>query len=426
MSKMMVVAKNEFLTRVKTKWFILTTLLGPLVLIGFFVVVGLVSVNSISGDSTEIAVVDQEMLLFERLSQESITFTLFSGAEDDVRQNVLDGIYDGYMVVPTDVSEGGTIRYYSTSGGGSLFSQDMRNAVRTAVRELRVEEQDIDPEVYSAIMSDVPIDTVQLSDTGEDRGNAAVYAVVGGIMGFLLYLTMLIYGSVVMQGVMQEKQNRVVEIIVSSVRPFDLLLGKVLGIGAMGLLQMTFWAALIMGGSMLSGVIIGMFVDPASLSLPASASNEQVLEAMNFSVPTLGPEVFIFFILYFLGGYLLYATLFAAVGSTVEQQQDAQGLMLPLMMPIIASIVFLQPVIEAPDSGLAVGLSLFPFTAPIPMVVRIAMIDVPWWQIGLSLGLLFATFLGAVWVAARIYRIGILMYGKKPTLRDLARWMRQA
>ena len=426
MSKMMVVARNEFLTRVKTKWFILTTLLGPLVLIGFFVVVGLVSVNSISGGSTEIAVVDQDLLLFERLSQESITFTLFSGAEEEVRQDVLDGTYDGYMVIPSDVSEGGTIRYYSTSGGGSLFSQDMRNAVRTAVRELRVEQQDIDPEVYSAIMSDIPIDTVQLSDSGEDRGNAAVYAVVGGIMGFLLYLTMLIYGSVVMQGVMQEKQNRVVEIIVSSVRPFDLLLGKVMGIGAMGLLQMTFWAVLIMGGSMLSGVIIGMFVDPASLSLPASASNEQVLEAMNFSVPTLGPEVFVFFILYFLGGYLLYATLFAAVGSTVEQQQDAQGLMLPLMMPIIASIVFLQPVIEAPDSGLAVGLSLFPFTAPIPMVVRIAMIDVPWWQIGLSLGLLFATFLGAVWVAARIYRIGILMYGKKPTLRDLARWMRQA
>jgi ABC-2 type transport system permease protein len=229
-----------------------------------------------------------------------------------------------------------------------------------------------------------------------------------------------------MQGVIQEKMNRVVEIIISSVRPFQLLMGKVLGIGAMGLVQMSFWAGLIAAGTFFSGTLVSMIVDPVNLNLPETASQEEILAATNFNIPDLGPEVFIWFVLFFLGGYLLYATLFAGVGSAVEQQQDAQSLMLPLMMPIIVSIVFLQAVIEAPNSTLSVALSMFPFTAPIPMVVRVAMIDVPFWQVGLSFALLMASFVGAVWVSSRIYRIGILSYGKKPSLKEMIKWMRYA
>jgi ABC-2 type transport system permease protein len=220
--------------------------------------------------------------------------------------------------------------------------------------------------------------------------------------------------------------NRVVEVIVSSVRPFQLLMGKVLGIGAMGLVQMTFWAGLIAAGTMGSGAIISLFVDPANMDLPDTATQTEILDAVGFQVPDLGPEVFVFFVIYFLLGYLLFSTLFAGIGSAVEQQQDAQSLMLPIMMPIIISIVFLQAVIEAPNSGLSVALSLIPFTSPIPMVVRVAMIDVPIWQLGLSLLLLTGTFVGAVWVSSRIYRVGILSYGKKPSLKEITKWMRYA
>jgi ABC-2 type transport system permease protein len=426
MNRISVIARNEFVTRIRTKGFIITTLLGPIILIGFFVVIGIVSVKSLTPDSREIAVIDPGMRLVDGLQNDMITFTPVDVPEDSARAAVLAGQWDGYLVVPDDVTTGGTLRYYTTSGGGSIFSSDLRNTVVSAVRALRVEEQQVNAEVYEAIMANVAFDTVQLTDTGEDRGNTAAFMVVGFFMGFLIYMAMLIYGSVVMQGVMQEKTNRVVEIIVSSVKPFDLLLGKVLGIGAMGLLQMTFWALLIAAGTFFSGAVISLFVDPASLQLPATASTDEVLAAMDFTVPAIGADLFVWFVLYFLGGYMLYATLFAAIGSAVESQQDAQGLTIPVMMPIIMSIVFIQPVIEAPDSTLALVLSLIPFTSPIPMVVRIAVTDVPFWEIGLSFGLLILAILGAVWIGARIYRVGILMYGKKATYRDIARWIRQS
>jgi len=199
-----------------------------------------------------------------------------------------------------------------------------------------------------------------------------------------------------------------------------------LGICARGLVQMICWGILIAVGTMFPGAIVSFFVDTESLNLPDTASQAQVLEAVGFNIPDLGTEVLIFFVIYFLLGYLLFATLFAGIGSAVEQQQDAQSLMIPVMMPIIISIIFMQAVIEAPKSTLSLVLSLFPFTSPIPMVVRIAMIDVPWWQIGLSLSLLAGTFVGAVWVSSRIYRVGILSYGKKPSLKEIIKWMRYA
>jgi ABC-2 type transport system permease protein len=267
---------------------------------------------------------------------------------------------------------------------------------------------------------------IKLSESGETSGGTEAFVAIGFIMGFLIYITMLVYGSVVMQGVMQEKVNRVVEIIVSSVRPFDLLMGKVLGIGAMGLVQMTFWAILIAGGVFFSGTVLALFLDPANLNLPASASQDELLAAANFSMPAVDPLLFVWFVGYFLLGYLLYASLFSAIGSTVEQQQDAQSLMLPVMLPIILSIVFLQPVIEAPNSTLAIVLSMVPLTSPISMVVRVAVTHVPLWEVSLSFLLLVGAFFGAIWVAGRIYRVGILMYGKKASFKDLAKWIRYA
>lgn len=428
-NKTFIVAKNEFMKRVKTKWFVITTLIGPIVLVGFFTVIGFLTASAIEDNDASILVLDQTERIFDQIEgvDEDITFVQSFDTEDALRQRVLDGDADGYLVLPAELVTGDeAARYYSMEGGAGGLASDMRFHLRNAVRTARLEDQNVTEQVYEIINAGISLEAVRLSSEGEEQGSSAAYAVIGGIMGFLIYMTMLIYGSVVMQGVIQEKMNRVVEIIVSSVRPFQLLMGKVLGIGAMGLVQMSFWAGLMAAGTMLSGTIISMFVDTASLELPDTATQAEVLDAVGFSIPEIGPEVFIFFVVYFLLGYLLYATLFAGVGSSVEQQQDAQSLMIPIMMPIIISIVFITAVIEAPNSTLAVGLSLFPFTAPIPMVVRIAMVEVPIWQIAASLILLFGTFIGAVWVSSRIYRIGILSYGKKPSLKEIIKWMKYA
>jgi ABC-2 type transport system permease protein len=431
MNRVWVVARNEFLKRVRTRWFVLTTVLGPLALLGFFFVIGFVSVKTMEGEDRLVIVMDGTGVLFDAIQETGdaqLRFEEAAAPEDSVRQGVLRGEAHGYLVIPETVLEGeGTVMYYSLEGGLSgIFQRRVEDSIQRTVTDHRLAELQVPEAVLDVMRSDLPLRSVKLTSEGETAGSAEAYAAIGFIMGFLIYIAMLVYGSVVMQGVIEEKLSRVVEIIVSSVRPFQLLLGKILGIGAMGLVQMTVWALLIMAGTVFSGAILALFLDPTKVDLPVDASQQELLEAVNFEVPSLGPEVFIWFVLFFLVGYLLYASLFSAIGSAVEQQQDAQGLMLPVMMPIIVSIIFIQPIIEAPNSTLAVTLSMLPFFSPIPMVVRVAVADVPFWQPLVSFLIMVATFLGSVWMSARIYRIGILMYGKKAKLSDLIRWMRYA
>ena len=304
---------------------------------------------------------------------------------------------------------------------GFVLEGALSGRIGRAVREHRIEGAGVSPEIQDIFSTDVSIDSVKLSTEGELAGSSFAYMGLGFMMGMLIYLAMLIYGTVVMYGVIEEKSSRVVEVIVSSVRPFELLMGKVLGIGAMGLVQMITWAVLILGRIAATGLLVGALVDPAALDLPDAAGSQAVMEALNLPVLSIAPGTMVWFVLYFLMGYLLYAGLFAAVGAMVEQQQETQGWLLPVMMPIILSIVFLSPVLQNPQSSLAVKLSM-----PVPMVVRLAVAQVPLWQLLLSFGLLTVGFLGTIWVCSRIYRVGILMYGKKANLKDLMRWLRNA
>jgi ABC-2 type transport system permease protein len=432
MNRMWIVAKNEFVKRVKTRVFILTTLLGPIAFVAFIAVIGFISIQSMtSGDERTIAVVDQTGVLFEPLAadiSDQYRFVRSTAPVDTVRARVLDDTYDGYLVIPEDALSGSSeVMYHTTEGGiGSVFQRTLERSVESVVEDVRLEAANITPEVQGILSDRTRVRTIVLTPEGETAGNAGAYAAVGFLMGFLIYISMLVYGSVVMRGVIAEKTSRVVEILVSSVRPYELLLGKVLGIGAMGVVQMVIWATLIMAGTVGSGFIIALFADPASLNLPDTASQQELLAAIDFQPPQLGADVFIWFVLFFLVGYLLYASIFAAIGSAVEQEADAQGFMLPVMIPIILSMVFMQPIIEEPNSTLAVVLSMLPLFSPVPMVVRVAVTDVPFWQVGGSFLLSLLAFFGAIWVSARIYRVGILMYGKKPSLKDLIKWARYA
>ena len=433
MSKTWIVARSEYLRRVRSKAFILTTLLLPFAIAILLFVIVMLSISALNDDEVRtVAVVDETDVLVSRLeaaSDDGLRFTRAQAPADSLRTSVMGGELDGYLAIPAGIVEGeGRVTYY-TSEGASLSLQDrLERRVEEAVEAERLARSDVAPDVLARLNADVPQRTVKLTEEGEEAGNTGFFIALGFGMGFLIFMMMIVYGGVVMQGVIEEKSSRVVEVIVSSVRPYQLMMGKVLGIGAMGLTQVLAWGLLIFAVSFFAGGLIALFIDPSQLpeALPQNASTAQILEAQGIALPSISPWLFVWFAVYFLLGYLLFASIFAGVGAIVESQQESQSFTLPIMLPIIVAMYTLMPQIESPHSALAVTMSLFPLTSPISMLVRMAVVDVPFWQILLSVALLAATFLGTVWMTSRIYRVGILMYGKKASWKDLVKWVRYA
>lgn len=425
--KIWIILRSEYWRRVRTKAFILTTLLLPFGLILLMVAPGALGYFASQSSQTRIVVVDETGALFDRLQQtsgEPFAFTQTDAPRDSVEAAVRAERFDGYLLLPDSLLDGaGQATYVSRQGGGLTTRAQLDNLIDDAVQSERLARQNTPPDVLAILESNPGLATRQLTEEGATADSSLAYIAVGWVMAFLIYIAVLIYGQYVMQGVIEEKSSRVVEIVVSSVRPFELMMGKVLGIGAMGLTQFIVWGVLVLGGSSVLGSAAALFLDPSMLNLPAGASDEAVRQAVDVSVPTLPVSLFVWFALFFLGGYLLYASLFAAVGSAVEQQQDAQSFVLPLMLPLIIPIVMLFFMLEAPNATFSVVLSMIPLFSPVLMVARIAVADVPFWQVGGSFLLLAGAFVGAIWLSGRIYRIGILMYGKKPSLREIGRWL---
>lgn len=425
MHKIWTILRSEYWRRVRSKTFILVTLLAPFGILILMLAPGALFYVSQSS-ATHVAVVDETGVLADRLQQTSsdkFLFTPTAAPLDSVRSAVRAGVYDGYLTLPDSLLDGkGRAIYYSTGGGGLATRAELQTVVNETVRQQRLTAQNAPPEVMQILDAKVSFATRKLTEEGTAADSTIGYIAIGWIMALLIYFAVLFYGQYVMQGVIEEKSSRVVEIVVSSVRPFELMMGKVLGIGAMGLTQFIVWGVLVMAGFSFAGSLVTLFVSPQELGVPAGASQEAILQAADISIPTVSPALIIWFALFFLGGYLLYASLFAAVGSAVEQQQDAQSLVFPITLPLIIPIVFIYFLIESPDAPVSVLMSMVPFFSPVLMVTRAAITSVPFWQIGLSFALLVGTFVGAIWVSSRIYRVGILMYGKKPSLRELIRW----
>ncbi len=428
MDKIWIVLKSEFLRRVRSKWFIIGTLLAPLMLISISVLPAVLGLAASGADQRHIIVIDETgvfSLGLKKHAGDQYSFTMSAATPEQLRQQVLDGKYNGSLHIPATIIDGeGEASFYSVEGTGLSGGSRLERALSRTLEEHRLEAYEISDEIREILNGSVSVRSVKITEEGEEADSAAFFSILGYIMGFIIYAAMFIYGAYVIQGVLEEKTTRVIEVMVSSVRPFQMLMGKVLGIGAVGIVQMIVWSALMLGAVFFAGSIITLFVDPASLSLPVTASQEEILEAVDFVVPTIKPGVFVWFVLFFLGGYLLYSSLFAAVSSLVEQQQDAQGLLMPIYLLIIIPIMFMVFFVESPNSSLAVTLSMVPFFSPILMVVRVAVTEVPFWQVGIAYLLLLSTFVGSMWVSSRIYRVGILMYGKKPNLKDIIRWIR--
>jgi ABC-2 type transport system permease protein len=426
--KIWLILRSEFWRRVRSKAFLLATLLVP---VGFVILATAPVVFGYLAEETDertVAVADETEQLADSLvaaGGDRLTFRPTDAPVDSVRAAVRDGRYDGYLLLPASLLEGESeATYYSMEGGGLTLRAQLDNQVNRVLQRQRLEAAGASGSVLQIVGTDVDLSTRKLSeDEGTTSDSSFALTFVGYAMALAIYFAVFIYGQYVMQGVIEEKSNRVVEVVVSSVRPFELLMGKVLGIGAMGLSQMIVWGVLVMGGLAATGPIVALLFSPSDLGVAPDASQQAMAEAAGVSVPTIPVDLVVWFILFFLGGFLLYAALFAAVGSAVEQQQDAQNLLLPVMSPLILPILFLVFIIESPNATLSVVTSMIPLFSPILMVLRAAITSVPLWEIVTAFVLLVGSFVGTIWLAGRIYRVGILSYGKTPGFREIARWV---
>lgn len=436
MNKTLLILKREYLTRVKKTSFIVMTILGPLLMAALMITpIVLASLDSVG--KKNIAVIDDTNWFLGKFEEtENMAFHYVFVSVDSAKKLVLDGRYDILLYVPQpELNIPANAEIYSNRQIPMTTASYIRNTMSREVETKKLLASGIDPAVIKSARSSINLVTFRLDEDGESKKSyTAVNVALGLISSILIYFFIFIFGSQVMRGVIEEKTSRIVEVIVSSVRPFQLMLGKITGIALVGLTQFSLWVVLTAG-------IYGIFLliyNPADLpqaqmnagamlqqTNPAMEGIDQaavmqvfeVIEAINFKV-IIGS-----FLFYFLGGYLLYGALFAAIGSAVDNEADTQQFMLPVSLPLILGLVISNFIINNPDGSLAFWLSIIPFTSPVVMMVRIPF-GVPYGELVLSMSLLIAGFLFTTWFAGKIYRTGILMYGKKVTYKELWKWLK--
>ena len=428
MGKLWAVMKREFLERVRTKWFIIVTIFGP---VFFGVIMVLPAYLSVKG-MKNVRVADIRILDATGTGLGQRVATRLNGgpmgdaaatqvfvvepaklveAESTATKAVMLKQRRGYLVLDSLTISSQKARYAGRNASSLNEVQVIENALRSAVLGQRLEREGLDPKRVEALTR-VKMDMSAERIDEKGRGGSGIGSAIFGFMiAFLLYMMIVLYGQNILRGVLEEKTTRVAEVIVSSVSPDILLAGKVIGVGAVGLLQQLVWLS--------SGFAFYQFRTQifSALGLPAMP---------NLPLPSVPPALIVALVLFFILGYGLYASLFAAVGAMVSNQEDAQQAAQPVIMLLVLSIIFVQPVMLNPTSRLAEIMSWLPFSAPIIMPMRMSAISVPWYELTGTLLGLAVTCAICVWLSARIYRVGLLMYGKKPSLAELYRWIRQS
>jgi ABC-2 type transport system permease protein len=427
-SKIWTIIQHEYMTKVKSRGFILGTILAPLGIVLIYGIIIAVTILSQGQTTKKIAILDYTgQIGSELVARDTTKFFLTTKSESELNKEVLDKTLDGYLVLTNDFIKTGEANVFTSGGGGLGFVSSIEKNSEDIIVNKRLNEIGADKSIIDLVNRGVSITTKKVTEQGAKDDYSEVLAMLGYVLGFMIYGLMFTYGSFVMRGVIEEKANRIVEVIASSARPFEIMFGKVVGIGAVGLTQVLFWLILLSILFAAGGSIAAMFIggpDMAAMSGAAAQQPQQHEIIKFFNNFTISPWVIVAFLFYFLSGYFIYSSLFAAVGSAVDQEQDASQLAMPVTLPIIIPIMFIPNVMSNPDGTLATVLSLIPFFTPILMIARVASTEVPLWQIALSVVLLAGTFLLCLWVASKIYRVGILMYGKKPTFKDLVKWFK--
>ena len=432
MDKIWLIVKREYLTRVQKKSFILATLLTPLGIALFIALVSLIFGYE-SDDTKRIAVLDEAGVVTGGLKDESaVKFALQrSGDLESLKQQVREEEYDAVLVIPEikDVYAKDIELVYYSDGDLTLdIERTVKNRVRDYIREYKANNLGLDERSLAALDFSTSVEPEPVDEDGEDASKmtGAIGAGIGMGMGFIMYLTIFIYGMMVMRSVMEEKTTRIVEVMISSVKPFQLMLGKIIGVGFVGLTQVLVWAILIplvvTGMSFFFGMEAPQ-ADAAASGIDPEEAENLVLLAMQEIQNQNWWAIIPLFLLYFLGGYFLYASMFAAVGSAMgEDMGESQSLTIPITIPVVLAIYIMFAVIDAPNSSLALWSSQFPLFSPIVMPARLAF-SPPVWQVVLSVTILIATSIFFVWLSSRIYRTGILLYGKKIGFKELGKWM---
>ncbi|WP_210486275.1 ABC transporter permease [Rufibacter aurantiacus] len=432
MDKIWLVFQREYLVRVRKKSFIVMTILGP-VLMALVMIVP-IWLATMSDDTKVVQVLDESGYLKGKLTTtEELKFVNVPGPVETAKSAYLESEDAALLYIPKlnlDKPQG--IQLFSQKSTSLAMKANLEKRVREELEEVKFAQSGIDQQVLDKIKTPVSIRTVNLSAEGEKSSDVEVTTGVGFIGAFLIYLFIFIYGAQIMRGVIEEKTSRILEVMVSSVKPFQLMAGKIMGIAAVGLTQFVLWIVLTsaIGGGISARFDLKRFSDAQINQTVQGMGNERdvqqaqeihevVSAAQNLNLPLLIGT----FLFYFLGGYLLYGALFGAVGAAVDSETDSQQFMLPITVPLILSFIVAQTIIvKNPNGPVAFWMSMIPFTSPVVMMLRMPF-GVPTWELLLSMVLLIAGFIGTIWVAARIYRVGILMYGKKVNYRELSKWL---
>lgn len=439
MNKTLLIIQREYLTRVKNKRFILTTILTPLLIVGF---IALATLFAIKGkDSHRIAVLDENQFFKGNLKNtKDLSFEFPEGI--DTSNYLTKGYTDIILIPKFDGRE--KLNYILRSKKRLSISTEgnISDRINAAIEDKMLQDAGINKSQLDSIHKQsqfAELKSVEENGGATKETNAALSYGIGFGSGMLIYITMFIYGAMVMRGVSEEKTNRIAEVIISSVKPFQLMIGKIMGIGAVGLTQFLMWVILIMGLTTLAQAFIPHDVleqvntlqqyngqIPSGAMSRAGDAAQQIYKVQHTFSTANWPVIIGCFVFYFLGGYLFYAALFAAVGSVVnEDPQDAQSLMLPITMPIIFSFIIMSNAVQDPSTPIAVWASIIPFSSPMVMMARIAYGipgTVPYWQLAASMLSLVGGFLLTTWLSAKIYRTGILMYGKKVNWKEMGKW----
>jgi ABC-2 type transport system permease protein len=442
MRKFLAVVRREYLQRVRSKMFILMTVLAPLVLSFFGIVPTLIFgiqpggplkiavvdgsgklyqhlYNAVYGDSMPVATPDiteiqkgsQDVELAARATKIELHEVPSAGREiadirRDLDKQVSSKEINGYLFLPADVLNGGKAEFFASNPGDVFTKNILQESLSRAVREQRLMEAKIDTKTIQELSRPVELQAMRIGMEGGQRDSGEGFLMVFAF-GFVMYLTILLYGQVVLGAIIEEKETRIAEILFSSVRPFILMMGKLTGVSLVALTQLAIW-----------GIAFGVFI-LYGVNLLAS-------RGMPMHIPDIPAIHYFYFALFFLLGYYVYSTMYAFVGAMVTTPQEGGQLAMPIVLVLVVGFYLFLPVSRSPDSSFAFWVSMLPFFAPITMMVRIATQTPPFWQIALSFVIGVGTVVFLVWVAARIYRIGMLMYGKKATIGEVVRWVRQA
>ncbi|QNJ96762.1 ABC transporter permease [Constantimarinum furrinae] len=434
MNHLSLIIKREYLNKVRNKSFIIMTFLSPLIMVGIFTLVAYLS--QLNNDKIRtISVLDESGLFADQFeSTAGLTYHVLSDISlSEAKQKTQESEEYGLLYIPkTNTVEelAEAITFYSEDSPSLLVMDDIEDAIEQKANNIKLKEVGIDAETIRSlrIKIDTNLETFQGQETS--KLGSGLKLIFGGAAGYLLFMFIIIYGNMIMRSVIEEKTSRIIEVIISSVKPVKLLLGKIFGTSLAGITQFLAWVILL---TVFSAVITSIFnIDPSAISTP----QQQMVQTDAGGMENIISEVFleinnmpilnliIMFVLFFIGGYLLYASLYAAIGAAVDSETDTQQFMLPILMPLILAVyVGFFTVIENPHGTVSQVFSYIPFTSPVVMLMRIPF-GVPLWQQILSLVILFATFIGTVWIAAKIYRVGILMYGKKPSYKELIKWIK--